>query len=64
MERHLRHRTGLVLSALVLAVNYSPWVRALVDMPDTLILSSGQTHVVDTGLPMSAAADGDHGVGG
>lgn len=59
MERHLRHRTGLVLSVLVLAVNYSPWVRALVDMPDTLVLSSGQTHVVDTGLPMSAAADGE-----
>ena len=59
MDANLRHRIGMVLSALAIAVNYSPWVRAAVDMPDTLILSSGQTHAVKTGLPLSALASGD-----
>ena len=58
MEDHLRHRMGIVLSVLAICANYSPWVRAAVDMPDTLTLSSGQTRVVQTGLPMRARADG------
>ena len=58
MNQGTRRRIGIVLSALALAGNYSPWVRALSALPDALYLSSGQTHVLETGLFLSAEASG------
>lgn len=36
-----RMRAGVVLAAMAFAANYTPWVRALCALPDTLTLSSG-----------------------
>ena len=54
MKEEMRRGTGIVLAALAFAANYSPWMRAAMRLPDTLVLSSGQTHVVQTGFPMRA----------
>lgn len=59
MEKKWRQGMGLALAALVLMANYSPWVRAAVSLPDTLVLSSGQTRVIDTGLPMKVQVSSD-----
>ncbi|MDO5298899.1 MAG: SpoIVB peptidase [Clostridia bacterium] len=59
MKESSRRNLGIALAVAALAGNYSPWVRAAVQLPDALYLSSGQTHVVQTGLPMRAqASDG------
>ena len=55
MDNRMRRRIGAALAALTLCVYFSPWMRRAAGMPDTLVLSSGQTHVVRTGLPMSAS---------
>lgn len=59
MKERTRRTTGLVLSVLVVAANYSPWMRAAVSLPDALILSRGQTVQLNTGLPMRVRVDGD-----
>ena len=51
-----RMRAGVALAALAFAANYTPWARALRELPDTLTLSSGQTSVVETGGLMRAQA--------
>ena len=59
MKKKSMRAVGIALSALVLAANYSPWVRRAISLPDALVLSSGQTVVIGTGLPMHAEATGD-----
>ena len=59
MKEEMRRGTGILLAALAFAGNYSPWVRQAMCLPDTLVLSSGQTHVVQTGLPMRAQVASD-----
>ena len=54
MKGEIRRTAGIALAALAFAANYSPWMRAAMRLPDTLVLSSGQTHVVQTGFPMRA----------
>ena len=54
MKEEMRRAAGITLAALAFAINYSPVMRAAMRLPDTLVLSSGQTHVVQTGLPMRA----------
>lgn len=51
-----RMRAGVVLAAMAFAANYTPWVRALCALPDTLTLSSGQTSVVQAGALVRAQA--------
>ena len=58
MKQEKRRAAGIVLAALAFAANYSPWMREAMRLPDTLVLSSGQTHVVRTGLPMRVQALG------
>ena len=58
MKQTVRHGLGIALSAMAFLCNYSPWVREAASLPDALTLTSGQTFVVQTGLPMLAASDG------
>ncbi len=57
MTQEMRRGTGIALAALALAANYSPWALSAARLPDTLVLSAGQTRVVYTGLPLRAACD-------
>lgn len=59
MEIKSRQKLGIFLSALVFVGNYLPWVRQAVSLPDTLTLSSGQIHLIQTGLPMDVSAQGE-----
>jgi len=47
---------GAALAALAFAANYTPWARAMRSLPDTLVLSPGQTQVLETGALMRAQA--------
>ncbi|MBR5288587.1 MAG: SpoIVB peptidase [Clostridia bacterium] len=58
MNEQTRRAAGIVLSALIAAANYSPWIRAAVNLPDALVLSCGQTISLETGLPMRARVTG------
>ncbi len=58
MKERTRRAAGLLLSALVVAANYSPWMRAAASLPDALVLSCGQTVNLDTGLPMRVSTSG------
>ena len=58
MKERTKRAAGIALSALLMAANYSPWMRAAVSLPDALILSCGQTVSLDTGLPMRAQVTG------
>ena len=59
MEIKSRRKLGIFLSALVFVGNYLPWVRQAASLPDTLTLSSGQIHLIQTGLPMYASVQGE-----
>ena len=59
MEIRSRRKLGVFLSALAFVCNYLPWVRQAASLPDTLTLSSGQVHLIQTGLPMYASAQGE-----
>ncbi len=56
MKSQWRTRAGITLAALAFAANYTPWARAVRALPDTLYLSSGQVHVMQTGTLMQAQA--------
>jgi len=58
MEKRKKRALGMMLSALLIAANYSPWVRAAAGLPDALVLSSGQSVLVNTGIPMTADVSG------
>ena len=58
MKEQTKRAAGIVLSVLIAAANYSPWMRAAVNLPDALILSSGQTVSLETGLPMRVQVSG------
>ena len=58
MKQTVRHGLGIALGAMALLCNYSPWVRKAASLPDALTLTPGQRLVVQTGLPMQAAATG------
>lgn len=59
MNRQSRKKMGVVLAALVLALNYSPALQAAGRLPDELYLYAGQTHVLESGLPMRVSVGGE-----
>ncbi len=49
---------GVLLSAMVIAINYSPQMTQLRALPEVLRMYSGQEHVLSLGVPLSVQSEG------
>ena len=50
---------GVILSLLVIAINYSPPVQLLRSLPDVLHMTPGQEHVLSLGIPLNVSVEED-----
>lgn len=50
---------GILLSIMVIAINYSQPVRLLRSLPDVLRMTPGQEHVLSLGMPLSVSVEED-----
>lgn len=50
---------GIILALMFLAVNYSPWIQKINNIPSELQIFEGDAHILNIGLPFTVKIEGD-----